>query len=112
MAQCLIKQARGNLYFSSVLLCVILDTSVDTATGHGLDDRSSIPGWSKIFLFTVASRMVLGHIYPPIQLVPNSLSTWMKFVGREANNSAPSNTEIENSGNVPPLLKTSLWRGS
>jgi hypothetical protein len=43
-------------------------------TGYGLDDRVSIPDTDKIFLFSIASRPVLGPTRPLIQWVPGTLS--------------------------------------
>jgi hypothetical protein len=43
-----------------------------------------------IFLFTTASRKVLGPSQPPIQWVPGALSLGIKQLGREADHSPPS----------------------
>jgi hypothetical protein len=52
--------------------------------GYGLDGRGWIPGRGKIFLFSTASRPVLGPTQPPIQWVPGTLSPGVKRSGREA----------------------------
>jgi hypothetical protein len=44
-----------------------------------------------IFLFTTASRPVLGPTQPPIQLVP-----WVKRPGHEAHHSPLSSAEVKN----------------
>jgi hypothetical protein len=51
------------------LHCCSRDSSVGIATGYGLDDRSSIPGRDKIFLFSIAPVLALGSTHPPIQCV-------------------------------------------
>jgi hypothetical protein len=48
-----------------------------------------------IFLFTTASRMVLGPIQPPIQWVPGALSLGVEQPRREANHSPPSSAEVK-----------------
>jgi hypothetical protein len=52
--------------------------------------RSSSPGRCEIFLFSMSTRPVLGPIQPPIQ--------WVSGVklGREADYSPPSNSEVKN----------------
>jgi hypothetical protein len=68
--------------------------SVGTATGYGLDDRCSIPGWGwEIFLFDTVSGPALGPTQPPIQWVPGSFSLGIKRPGREADHSPPSSAE-------------------
>jgi hypothetical protein len=49
-----------------------------------------------IFLFTAASRTVLGPTQPPIQWVPGALSPGVKRPGREADHSPPSSAEVKN----------------
>jgi hypothetical protein len=69
------------------------DSSVGTATGHGLDDRegrSSSPGKVKDFLLSRSSRPVLGFTQPPIQWVRG-----VKRSGREADHSPPTSAEIK-----------------
>jgi hypothetical protein len=48
-----------------------------------------------IFLFTTASRTALGPTQPPIQWVPGALSLGVKWPGREADHSPPSNAEVK-----------------
>jgi hypothetical protein len=49
-----------------------------------------------IFLFTIASRTVLGPTQPPIQRVPGAPSLGVKRPGREADHSPPSSAEVKN----------------
>jgi hypothetical protein len=49
-----------------------------------------------IFLFTTVSRPALGPTQPPIQWVPGVLSLGVKRLGREADHSPPSSTEVKN----------------
>jgi hypothetical protein len=75
--------------------------------GYGLDDRGfdSRRGLG-IFLFTTASRPVLGPIQPPIQWVQGFLSLGVKRRGREADHSPPSSAEVKNPwsySSTPPI---------
>jgi hypothetical protein len=61
--------------------------------GYRLDSQSSIPGCSRIFLFSIASRLALVLSQPPIQ--------WVLVVKRqdnEADHSPPSSAEVKNVG--------------
>jgi hypothetical protein len=49
-----------------------------------------------IFLFTTASRTAVGPTQPPIQWVTGVLSLGIKWPGREADHSLPSNAELKN----------------
>jgi hypothetical protein len=69
------------------------------ALGYGLDDRGStvrFPAGLGIFLFTTASETALGPTQPPIHWVPGALSMGVKRPVREADQSLPSNAEVEN----------------
>jgi hypothetical protein len=57
----------------------------------------------KIFLFSKASRLALGLTQPPIQLVPESISLGVKWLGQEADHSPLSSAEGKNGGAIPPL---------
>jgi hypothetical protein len=66
-----------------------------------------------IFLFTTASRMVLGPTQPPNQSVPGALSLRVKRPEREADHSPPSRDKVKeyvefylHSPNMPS------WRGA
>jgi hypothetical protein len=48
-----------------------------------------------IFLFTTASRTVLGPTQPPIQWVPGAFSLGVKRPRREADHSPTSSTEVK-----------------
>jgi hypothetical protein len=48
-----------------------------------------------IFLFTIASRTVLGPTHPPIQWVSRAPSLGVKRPGREADHSPPSSAEVK-----------------
>jgi hypothetical protein len=65
-----------------------------------------------IFLYSIASRPVLGPTQPPIQGVPETISLEVKLPGSEFDHSSPSNTEVKNGGAIPPLPYTSSWRGA
>jgi hypothetical protein len=55
----------------------------------------SSPGRDEIFLFTAASRLVLGPTQPPIQWAPEALSLGVKRPGREADHSPPSSAKVK-----------------
>jgi hypothetical protein len=67
------------------------------ALGYGLNEWvfESRQGL-RIFLFTIASRPVLGPIQPPIQWVPGALSLGVKQQGCEADHSPPSSAKVKN----------------
>jgi hypothetical protein len=73
---------RNNLGISEILGLntehyMIRDNAIGTATGYGLNARggqSLSPCRGKIFLYSTASRSVVGPTQPPIQWVP-----WVLF---------------------------------
>jgi hypothetical protein len=58
----------------------------------GFDSRRGLG----IFLFTTASRTVLGLTQPLIQWVPGALSLGVKRPGCETDHSPPSSAEVKN----------------
>jgi hypothetical protein len=48
-----------------------------------------------IFLFTTASRTILGPTQPPIQWLPGALSLGVNRPVREADHSPPSSAEVK-----------------
>jgi hypothetical protein len=93
-------------YFTTLLNRICL-SSIALGNGwaigvRGFDSRRG-PG---IFLFTAASRPVLGPTQPPIQWVPGTLSLGVKQLGREADHSPPSRNEVKNAWSytsTPPI---------
>jgi hypothetical protein len=78
--------------------------SVGIATGYGLDDRGSIPGWGKIS-FSTPQR--------PDRLqskVNQGLLAGVKRPKCEADHSHSSSAELKNCGAIPPLHHTSSLR--
>jgi hypothetical protein len=67
-----------------------------TALDFRLDDRGlqSLQGLG-IFLFTTASRMILGSTQPPIQWVQAALTLGVKRSGGEAKYSPPCSAEVK-----------------
>jgi hypothetical protein len=61
----------------------------------GFDSRRGLG----IFLFTTASRTILGPTQLPIQLVSGALSLGVKGPEREADHSPPSSAEVKNTWN-------------
>jgi hypothetical protein len=98
----------------TVVIYVIAQSVQRWATGWtigvlGFDSRRELG----IFLFTIASRMDLEPIEPPIQWVPGALSLGVNRPGREADHSPPSSAEVKecvelylHSPNMPS------WRGA
>jgi hypothetical protein len=82
------KLKTSTLNLGTIYLPKSRDSSVGRTLGYGLDDRG-------IFLFTTASRTVLGYTQPPIQWVPGALYLGVKRPGREAHHSPPSSAEIK-----------------
>jgi hypothetical protein len=85
---------------------------VGIATGCILDGRGSIPGRSKIFLFSVASRPALRPTQPPIQWVPGALSPRVKRSGRGADHSPPPSAEVSNGILIPSLPLITSWNSA
>jgi hypothetical protein len=68
-----------------------------------LDGHGSILGQNSNFSFRIASGPALRPTQPPIYWVPKALSTKVKRLGREAEQSPPSSVEVKNGGALPPL---------
>jgi hypothetical protein len=86
--------------------------SVDVLMGYGLNGRSSIPGMGKFFLFSIASRLALGHtlaFHPITQWVPGAISSGTELPRRKADHSHPSSAEVKNGGAIPPLTHMFSW---
>jgi hypothetical protein len=67
------------------------------ALGYGVDDRVfEFRQKLRIFLFTIASRQILGSTQPPIQWVPGVFSLGLKYQWREASHSPPSSAGVKN----------------
>jgi hypothetical protein len=63
------------------------DSSAGIATGYEVDGRGSIPGRGKIFLFSTASRPVLGPSQLRILYISGALSLGVRRPGCEADHS-------------------------
>jgi hypothetical protein len=80
------------------------DRAVGIATGWTAGVR--FPTGTKIFLFSIASRLAnLRPTQPPIQWVPGAhcREGGVKRPRREADHSAPSSAKVQNAGAIPPL---------
>jgi hypothetical protein len=92
------------------------DSSVGIALGYGLDDRCSrvrFPAGAGNFSLHYRVQNVSGSTQPPMQWVPGALSLGVERLGREADHSPPSSSEVKewvelylHSPNTPP------WRGA
>jgi len=47
------------------------------------------------YLFPTTVRLALGLTQPPFQWVPRDLSSWVKWLKREADHSLPSSSEVK-----------------
>jgi hypothetical protein len=107
-----IKNCRVNLI--SNCTCPTWGQDSGIALGYGLDDRGfeSRQGLG-FYLFTTASRPVLGPTQPPIQWVPRALSLAVKRPGRETDHSHLHPVpKSRMRGSIPPLPNTPSWRGA
>jgi hypothetical protein len=86
------------------------DSSVGIGTGYALDSCCSIPGRSKSFLFSTASRPTLGSKKLSVQWVPEALSPEMERPGREADHSRPFSADFRNGGVILPLPHMFSWQ--
>jgi hypothetical protein len=82
-------------------------SSVNIVTEVGLDDRCSIPGRDREFLFARESRPPLGEKQLHIQLVQGVLPSGVKRPGRETDHSPPSSARLRKRGATLTLLHTS-----
>jgi hypothetical protein len=57
--------------------------------------QNSSPGRVKNFLFPMSPIPVLGFTQPPIQWVPEALSSGLKWSGREADHSPLTSAEVK-----------------
>jgi hypothetical protein len=75
------------------------DSSVSLSLGYGLDylgiGRRFLAKVRYFFLFSIAFRPTLEPIQPPIQRIPGSLSTVVKWSSREVDHLPPSNAGVE-----------------
>jgi hypothetical protein len=76
-------------------------------TGYGLDDRGSNPDRSKVFLFSITSRPVLGLSQSPIKRVHRTLSLAVKPLKRELH-LVP---RLRMRGALPPFEHSYSWHG-
>jgi hypothetical protein len=83
---------------------------IGRAMSYRLEDRSSISGCSKIFLFSTVSRPTLRANKPPIQRVSVVPFPGVKGHEPEAHHSPPSTAEVKNGGPIPPLSQTASWQ--
>jgi hypothetical protein len=82
------------------------DSSVGIVLGYGLDywgSRVRLPAGLGIFLFTTASRTVLGPTQPSIQWVPGAFYLGVKRPGREADHSLHLVPRSRMCGAIPSL---------
>jgi hypothetical protein len=75
------------------------------AGGPGLDTTQGH------FSFDTVSRPALGPTQPPIQRIPGAFSPEVNRLGREADRSPPSSTEVKNawSYNSTPIYIFMAW---
>jgi hypothetical protein len=75
--------------------------------GCELISLGSMPSRMKILLVFIASSLAVGPIQPPIQGVPETISLWVKWPGREADCLSPFSDKDKKSGVIPPVSMSS-----
>jgi hypothetical protein len=65
-----------------------------------------------MFLYSTASRSVLGPTQPPVRGVLGAVSLGLKRPERGPNHSPPYSAEVKNSGAINPLPHMSLLRSA
>jgi hypothetical protein len=73
--------------------------------------ESGFSSWQDqdIFFFSTASRLVLGLIQPPNQLILMALSPGVKWLEWESDHSPASNAKVKNGGAMPSFPHISSW---
>jgi hypothetical protein len=84
--------------------------SVGIAAGYELNHRGSIPGKGKKFLSFPVSRPALESTF--ISTGHRRLFPGVKRLGREADHSLSSSTEVKNCGAVLPNPHRFSWRSA
>jgi hypothetical protein len=75
-----------------------------------LDDRRvkvQVPIRSRIFIYSISSRLALGPTQPPVLWVQETLSAGIKRKGREADHLAPTIAEVKKAWiytSTPPYI--------
>jgi hypothetical protein len=86
------------------------DNSGGIATGYGLEERGSIPGRGKVFLFSVVSIQAMGPTHTPMSI--GARFPEVKRPGREADSSPPSSALVKTGGIMIPLFHMPSWCGA
>jgi hypothetical protein len=77
-------------------------------TAYGLDGPGSTVDRRRIFLFSIALKLILGPIQPPTEWVPLENSP-----GRcKADHPHLSSVEVKDDGAILPFHHTSSWHGA
>jgi hypothetical protein len=78
--------------------------------------RAELPGFDsaqkKVFIFSIASRPVLGPTQPPIHWGASALYPGLKRPGRDADNSSAPGAVVKIYGAISPLPNMSSWRSA
>jgi hypothetical protein len=91
-------QSRNKI--SKNYVFVLLHLTADWLRDGRPRGRSSSPGGSKNFHFSMSSSPSLGSTESPIQWVQGALSPDVKQPGRETDHSLPSSGEIKKRGSI------------
>lgn len=65
-----------------------------------------------IFLFSIASRLIVGLTQPPIQWIQGLFFPGIKQLGHEGDQSPPCSAEVKNAWSIDLLPIVSLWYGA
>jgi hypothetical protein len=93
-------RSRGHNSRTTVVINSFTFSSFVAVRDDDLELRFPLQGtrgfpWTGIFLFTTASRTVLGPTQPPLQWIPGALSLEVKLQRREADHSPLSGAEVK-----------------
>lgn len=91
------------------LTCVNRDRSIGIVTGHGLDGRCSISGRDMGFL---SSPQGQDWLWGPTSTLSNGYRNGAKRPKREVDYLSSSSAQVKVSRALPPLPRTSWWRGA
>jgi hypothetical protein len=98
------------IFSSYIYLVNIWDSSVCIVMGYR-PDRLGFNSWQghEIILFSIAFRLVLGLIQPPVQCVLGAVSFGVKQPSHKCDYSSSSGAKIKNSRTIPTLSYMSSW---
>jgi hypothetical protein len=89
-------------------ICYILLKRSDCAMGWAIGNQILIPAGARDFYFSIASRLVLGLIWPPVQCYWR-LFPWSKAAGAWIWPCTSIYVEVKNNRTILVLHRTTPW---